>query len=135
MRAIGLLAVGIALSPLAGEAQSRGGVDLTGRWMLTVTSEGQTAGSEVTLVQRGDSLIGKYSSQTLGDLEVVGSVKGRDFSFAYSASFNGQPLSVNVKGTVQAPDSLTGTATMGPLGAASFYARRLRGEPRSRGPR
>ncbi|NUQ12294.1 MAG: hypothetical protein HUU26_08210 [Gemmatimonadaceae bacterium] len=130
MRAFGWLLFGVALAPL--QAQSRGAVDLTGRWMITVTSEGQTAGSEVTLVQRGDSLIGTYSSQTLGDLEVVGSVRGREFAFAYSASFNGQPLSVNVKGMVQSADSLTGTATMGPLGAASFYARRVRGEPKGR---
>ena len=124
----------LAVVASSAAAQSGNGerIDLTGKWALTVTSEGQTGSSEVTLIQRGDSLIGRYSSQTLGDLEVTGRVKGREFAFAYSASFNGQPLSVNVKGIVQAPDSLTGTATMGPLGAASFFARRQRdpNEPR-----
>ena len=124
----------LAVVASSAAAQSGPGerIDLTGKWALTVTSEGKAGSSEVTLIQRGDSLIGRYSSQSLGDLEVTGSVKGRDFAFAYSASFNGQPLSVNVKGIVQAPDSLTGTATMGPLGAASFFARRQRdpNEPR-----
>jgi len=109
-------------------AQAKDGsrVDLTGTWALTVNSQGQTGASEVTLIQRGDSLIGRYTSQTLGDLEVVGSVKGREFAFAYSAAMNGQPLTVSVKGIVQNPDSLTGTATMGPLGNATFSAKRQR---------
>ena len=83
-------------------------------------------GTHVTLVQRGDSLIGRYAHRQLGDLEVVGSVKGREFSFAYSAAMNGQQLTFTVKGTVQSADSLTGTASLGPMGAASFVAKRQR---------
>jgi hypothetical protein len=112
----------------AAQAQGRreAAIDLTGKWDLTVTAEGQAGASEVTLVQRGDSLIGRYAHRQLGDLEVVGTVKGREFSFAYSTAMNGQPLTFTVKGTVQSADSLTGTASLGPMGAASFVARRQR---------
>jgi hypothetical protein len=126
MRAIvmSVLMLGVLAVRTPAQAKDESKVDLTGTWALTVNSQGQTGASEVTLIQRGDSLIGRYTSQTLGDLEVVGSVKGREFSFAYSAAMNGQPLTVNVKGIVQNPDSLTGTATMGPLGNATFSAKR-----------
>jgi hypothetical protein len=126
MRTIALTVLMLGALAVRAPAQSKDDsrVDLTGTWALTVTSQGQSGTSEVTLIQRGDSLIGRYTSQTLGDLEVVGSVKGREFAFAYSAAMNGQPLTVNVKGIVQNPDSLTGTATMGPLGSATFSAKR-----------
>lgn len=121
-----VLMLGVLAVRAPAQAKDDSRIDLTGTWALTVNSQGQTGASEVTLIQRGDSLIGRYTSQTLGDLEVVGSVKGREFSFAYSAAMNGQPLTVNVKGVVQSPDSLTGTATMGPLGNATFSAKRQR---------
>lgn len=126
MRTIVLTVLMLGALAVRAPAQSKDGskIDLTGTWALTVNSQGQTGQSEVTLIQRGDSLIGRYTSQTLGDLEVVGSVKGREFAFAYSAAMNGQPLTVNVKGIVQNPDSLSGTATMGPLGNATFSAKR-----------
>ena len=126
MRTIVLTVFMLGALAVRAPAQSKDGskIDLTGTWALTVNSQGQTGQSEVTLIQRGDSLIGRYTSQTLGDLEVVGSVKGREFAFAYSAAMNGQPLTVNVKGVVQNPDSLSGTATMGPLGNATFSAKR-----------
>ena len=126
MRTIALTVLMLSALAVRAPAQSKDGskIDLTGTWALTVNSQGQTGQSEVTLIQRGDSLIGRYTSQTLGDLEVVGSVKGREFAFAYSAAMNGQPLTVNVKGIVQNPDSLSGTATMGPLGNATFSAKR-----------
>jgi hypothetical protein len=128
MRTIVMTVLMLGALTVRAPAQAKDGsrVDLTGTWALTVNSQGQTGASEVTLIQRGDSLIGRYTSQTLGDLEVVGSVKGREFAFAYSAAMNGQPLTVNVKGIVQNPDSLTGTATMGPLGNATFSAKRQR---------
>lgn len=126
-RTLGTIMMLVAASASAGaQARREPPVDLTGKWDLTVTSEGQTGSSEVMLVQRGDSLIGRYSHQQLGDLEVVGSVKGRDFSFVYSTAMNGQTLTFTVKGIVQGPDSLSGTATLGPMGSANFIARRQR---------
>lgn len=119
-----VLMLGALAARAPAQSKDASKIDLTGTWALTVNSQGQTGQSEVTLIQRGDSLIGRYTSQTLGDLEVVGSVKGREFAFAYSAAMNGQPLTVNVKGIVQNPDSLSGTATMGPLGNATFSAKR-----------
>lgn len=116
----------IVTTPALAQSRGQDKVDLTGRWDLTATSQGETGAAEVTLIQRGDSLIGRYAHKTLGDLEVVGNVKGRDFVFAFNAPFNGQQLPMTIKGVAQSPDSLTGTATMGPLGSATFFAKRRR---------
>jgi hypothetical protein len=121
MIATAMLAIPVGAQP------SNEAIDLTGKWNLTVKSEtGETGNAEVTLVQRGDSLIGKYTHQQLGDLEVVGNVKGKDFSFAYSTQMNGQVMAFTVKGVVDGPDNLSGTANMGFMGSATFTAMRQR---------
>jgi hypothetical protein len=56
---------------------------------------------------------------------VVGSVKERGLVRLQRGDV-WTALTVNVKGVVQNPDSLTGTATMGPLGNATFSAKRQR---------
>lgn len=125
-----ILLLVLATSQAGAQGRKAAPIDLTGKWALTVVTQGQPpASAEVTLIQRKDSLIGRYTSQTLGDLEVVGSVKDRDFSFSYSTTMNGQPLTFMVKGIVQTPDSLSGTATMGMLGAATFTAKRQPARP------
>ena len=121
-----VIMLAVLASPSWAQARREPAIDLTGKWDLTVTTEGQAGSSEVTLIQRGDSLIGRYTHQQLGDLEVVGTVKGRAFTFAYSTAMNGQTLTFTVQGLVQGPDSLSGTATMGPMGSANFTARRQR---------
>lgn len=123
----GYFLVAIALAMPAAAQPSKAPVDLTGKWDLTVKSEtGETGTAEVTLVQKGDSLIGKYTHQQLGPLEVVGSVKGNDFSFAYTTQMNGQALTFTVKGIVDGPDNLSGTASMAFMGTATFKATRQR---------
>jgi hypothetical protein len=57
---------------------------------------------------------------------VVGSVKGKDFSFAYTTQMNGQALTFTVKGIVDGPDNLSGTASMAFMGTATFKATRQR---------
>lgn len=120
-----VLAMALLVAPVSAQAR-QAPIDLTGKWNLTVTSEGQVGDAEVTLTQRGDSLIGKYTHEQLGDLEVVGAVKGKDFSFAYSTQMNGQPLTFTVKGVVDGPDNLSGTAALGFMGTATFKAVRQR---------
>jgi hypothetical protein len=80
-------------------------IDLTGKWNLTVKSEtGETGNAEVTLVQKGDSLIGRYTHEQMGPLEVVGTVKG----------------------VIDGPNDLSGTASMAFMGNATFKATRHR---------
>jgi hypothetical protein len=124
---LGFVLVASALAmPVA--AQSRQApVDLTGKWNLTVKSEtGETGNAEVTLVQKGDSLIGRYTHEQMGPLEVVGTVKGKDFSFAYTTQMNGQALTFTVTGVVDGPDDLSGTASLAFMGNATFKATRSR---------
>lgn len=122
---VNVLALSLLAAPVMAQAR-QAPVDLTGKWNLTVTTEGQVGEAEVMLTQRGDSLVGKYTHQQLGDLEVAGTVKGKDFNFAYSTQMNGQPLTFTVKGVVDGPDNLSGTASLGFMGNATFKAVRQR---------
>lgn len=120
----GLFMLAALAAPSGAQGPSGAPVNLTGKWDFTVTSEGATGEAEVTLVQRGDSLIGKYVHQQLGELQVVGRVDGKVFSFDFNAPFNGQQLPMSIRGNIDGPDALSGTASMGPFGNATFKASR-----------
>ncbi len=95
-------------------------VDLTGKWLFTVTTDAGTGEPTVTLKQDGEKLTGDYSSQVLGDAALTGSVKGQQISFAFTT--NG--IEVKYTGTVENKDALKGTVDLGGLASGTFTAKR-----------
>jgi len=98
-------------------------VDLTGKWLFDVQTDAGSGTPTVTLKQQGDKLTGHYNGQ-LGDVDVAGSVKGSDFSFAFSADLQGNRFDVTYKGTIENKDALKGTMSMGGVGNGTFTAKR-----------
>lgn len=56
-------------------------LDLTGKWAYAVVTENGTGTPTITIKQRGDSLSGTYESSRMGELALVGVLKGDKFSF------------------------------------------------------
>ena len=104
-------------------AQS-GKVDVTGKWAFNVQTEAGSGSPTVTLKQDGEKLTGHYSSQTFGEQELTGSVKGPDLKFSFSADVQGNSLAVTYTGKVENKDSLKGTVDLGGLGQGTFTAKR-----------
>jgi hypothetical protein len=104
-------------------AQS-GKVDITGKWAFNVQTEAGSGTPTVTLKQDGEKLTGHYSSQTFGEQELTGSVKGTDLKFSFSADVQGNALTVTYAGTIENKDSLKGTVDLGGLGQGTFTAKR-----------
>ena len=98
-------------------------VDLTGKWAFSVQTEAGSGTPSVTLKQDGEKLTGHYSGQ-LGDVDVNGSVKGSDFSFAFSSDLQGTKLDVTYKGTIVNKDELKGSLSIVGLGEGTFTAKR-----------
>jgi hypothetical protein len=97
-------------------------LNLTGKWLITITTDaGGTATPTVTLTQKGDSLSGRYSSQMLGEADVVGTV-GKDGAFEFR--FEVQGAAVVYTGRVESQDALKGTAKFGEVTSGPFTAKR-----------
>jgi hypothetical protein len=114
--------VAFATVAFAGQAAK---VDVTGKWQFTVQTDAGTGTPTVTLKQDGEKLTGHYSSETLGEADLTGTVKGNDIKFAFNASLQGQSVPVAYTGTIQSKDSMKGTLDLaGGMATGTFTAKR-----------
>jgi len=114
----------IAVMPSTVAAQQDSTVDVTGKWLFTVTTDAGTGTPSVTLKQHGDSLTGHYSSQLLGEAELKGTIKNRKFSFSFRTEVQGTAIAVTYSGTVESKDSLKGSVDLGGAASGTFTAKR-----------
>ena len=121
-RMYAILAI-VLLASLTGAAQESK-TDVTGKWAFSVQTDAGTGTPTVTLKQEGEKLTGHYSSQTLGEADLTGSVKGQDIKFTFSADLQGTSLVVTYTGTVESKDSLKGTVDLGGMAQGTFTAKR-----------
>lgn len=92
MRVRNAAVVALWVLALVGPIAAQGKVDLTGKWALEVNTEaGGTTNPTVTLKQDGAGLTGHYSSSTLGEAEIKGTVKGQAITFSLLATPAGSP--------------------------------------------
>ena len=100
-------------------------VDVTGTWNMEVTTDGGTTTPSMTLEQHGDHITGHYSSETLGEADVEGTVTGNQIRIAFEADMQGQAVPVVYEATIDADGVMTGTIDVaGGLASGTFTARR-----------
>ena len=118
-----IIVLATASLPSASAAQSSP-VDLTGKWLFTVNTDGGSGTPTVTLTQKGDSLTGHYSSQLLGEADLKGTVKDGKFSFALQGNVQGTAVTVTYTGTIESKDALKGSVDLGGMASGTFTAKR-----------
>jgi len=104
----------------AGQAK----VDITGTWIFEVQTDAGTGTPTVTFKQDGEKLTGHYSSQTLGEADLMGTIKGNDVTFNFMADLQGQAVPVAYKATVEGPSSMKGTIDIGGLAGGTFTGKK-----------
>lgn len=121
----GLIAAAAVLAMGAAEASAQT-VNVAGAWNMEVTTEaGGTTTPTMTLEQTGATLTGHYSSATLGEADIQGTVDGSRVTIRFSADLQGQEAPVIYVGTVDANGVMTGTIDIaGGLASGTFTARR-----------
>jgi streptogramin lyase len=121
-----LVAVALACLPasMAALARAQSKIDVTGTWAFEVQTEAGTGTPQVTFKQDGEKLTGVYSSQLLGQLELIGSVKGQAIQFTLAANVQGNALEVVFSGTVDDSASMKGKVTFTGVGEGSFTGKR-----------
>jgi hypothetical protein len=113
-----------AFLPGALSAQGDTKVDVTGKWLFSVTTNAGTGTPTVTLKQQGDTLTGHYSSQALGEADLKGTVKDRKINFSFTVELQGTRLVVAYSGTVESNDAMKGTVDIGGQAGGTFTAKR-----------
>jgi hypothetical protein len=119
-----MIAVVTMLLPGVLSAQASAQVDVTGKWLFNVVTGAGTGLPTVTLKQHGDSLTGHYSSQTLGEADLTGTIKDRKLAFTFRAEVQGTTLVVTYTGTVESNNALKGTVDLGGQASGTFTAKR-----------
>ena len=118
-------AAALVLTSLLLAAQSDGKIDVTGSWALEVNTDAAgTTTPSVTLKQDGTKLTGHYSSATLGEADVTGSINGRAIAFSFTAQAQGLSIDVTYTGTVETKDTMKGKISLGGLGEGTFTGKR-----------
>ncbi|SUZ92181.1 uncharacterized protein METZ01_LOCUS45035 [marine metagenome] len=108
IRLAGNLVTAIAIM-FAVVAQSSGQTNMTGSWILEVSSDQGITMPELTLVQEGMKLTGHYSSDALGENDITGMVDGGNVTVSFEADLQGQSAPVSYKGTVDEEGVWSGT--------------------------
>jgi len=121
---VALLCLVAALPTAPLMAQAPAALNVTGKWIFSVTSDAGTGTPTVTLTQKGDSLTGHYSSQALGERELKGSVKNDKITFALATEIQGTALTVTYAGTIEDTNTMKGTVDFGGYGGGTFTAKR-----------
>lgn len=126
LRSFGTLtATVVAMLALATADASAQAVDVSGTWNMEVTTDQGTTTPSMTLEQHGDHLVGRYTSETLGDADVEGSVTGNQVRIGFEADLQGQGVPVVYVATVDADGVMSGTIDVaGGLATGTFTARR-----------
>jgi hypothetical protein len=97
-------------------------LDVSGAWVLDVSTAAGSGTPTVTLKQEGEKLTGQYSGQ-LGDAPVTGTLKGNAITFQFDVDVQGTALHVVYSGTVEA-DAMKGTVSLGEAGDGTFTGTR-----------
>jgi hypothetical protein len=118
-----LLAAGALLAVATADASAQ--VNVAGAWAMEVTTDaGGTTTPSLTLEQNGTALTGHYSSETLGEADVTGTVEGDKVTIRFAVDMQGQEVPVTYVATV-ADGVMTGTIDLaGGLASGTFTARR-----------
>ena len=124
IRLAGNLVTAIAIM-FAVVAQSSAQTNMTGSWILEVSSDQGITMPELTLVQEGMKVTGHYSSDALGENDITGMVDGNNVTVSFEADLQGQSAPVSYTGTVNEEGVWSGTLDIaGGLLTGTFKAKK-----------
>ena len=109
---------------VAAAAAAQQKVDVTGTWLFDVQTGAGGGTPTVTLKQDGEKLSGHYSSQTFGEVDLTGTVKGDQIAFSFTADVQGTSVPVSYAGTVESNTAMKGTISITGVGDGTFTAKK-----------
>ena len=114
----------ITLFAIPAYAQGDKKIDVTGKWLFSVTSDLGTGTPTVTFKQSGDSLTGHYSSATFGEADLKGTFKDQKLTFSIKVDAGGNAITVTYAGQMDGDNAMKGSVDFGGMGAGTFTGKR-----------
>ena len=116
----------VALAVLIASVVSAQGqtLNITGKWIFEVQTDAGTGTPTVTIKQEGEKVSGHYSSQTLGEADFTGTLKGQALTFTFQADLQGTAVPVTYVATVDNSSSMKGTIDIGGAASGTFTGKK-----------
>jgi phage gp45-like len=118
-----VLVVVIALLVVA-TAAAQQKLNITGKWVFEVQTDAGTGTPTVTFKQDGEKITGHYSSMTLGEADLTGTLKGQALTFNFQADLQGQAVPVTYTATVDSNTTMKGTIDIGGAATGTFTGKK-----------
>ena len=96
-------------------------VDVTGTWIVQVTTPDISASPTVVLKQEGEKLTGEYQSTQYGSFPIEGTIKDGKIEFGFTMNIEGNSVATSFSGTAE-KDSLKGNVAYGDFAQGTFTA-------------
>ncbi|MFN7998816.1 MAG: hypothetical protein U0Q18_34650 [Bryobacteraceae bacterium] len=84
---------------------------VTGKWKVHNSIVGNESDMACTLTQKDADLTGACSSEQ-GTVNITGKVDGKNVSWIFKSEYNGGPITLTYKGTIDAANKISGTVTV-----------------------
>lgn len=84
---------------------------ISGKWQIHNSIAGNESDMTCTLTQKQAELTGTCSSDN-GSVNISGSVDNKRVNWVYKSEYNGGPITLTYKGTVESADKITGSVTV-----------------------
>jgi hypothetical protein len=117
----------LGLFAVTASAQSK---SVAGEWDGAFETPGGDRPFKVVLKVDGDKVTGT-AKRSSGDVPLQGTIKGKDITFSYTISYNGNNLTMSFAGTVDG-DKMTGSVSFGGNADAPWTARRVAEKPKDK---
>jgi len=95
---------------------------MTGVWQFEVQHAAGTSTPMLNITQNGEKLSGKYAG-SYGESDLVGSIKGTDFTFTVEINAQGTIIKATYVGTLD-KDTVKGNVTFSEMGEGTFTGKR-----------
>lgn len=101
-------------------------IDIAGKWSMSLEMANGTGTPTLTLKQDGEKIGGTYAGR-YGEFPLTGTLKGTVIEFAFTMTAEGTDVEMSFEGEVASDgQSIKGSAVLGPLGDASWTAKRAK---------
>jgi hypothetical protein len=117
----------VGLFAVSASAQSK---SVAGEWDGAFETPGGDRPFKVVLKVDGEKVSGT-ARRPSGDVPLQGTLKGKDITFSYTISYNGNDLTMSFAGKVDG-DKMTGSVSFGGNADAPWTARRVAEKPKDK---
>lgn len=125
MRHLLLSAVIVSAAALAPAAEN---ATLAGKWQIHNSIAGNESDQTCTFTQQEGELAGSCTSER-GALKVTGKVDGKSVTWTYKTEYNGEPLTITYKASLESAGKFSGSVTVEEMGISGEFTATLAKEP------